>query len=166
MYFVSMKKLLDTNDVLNNHQLVLQFLYLQMSKSKSWVQKALTVAEELSPDARKLLDDTPQGRSIDTAYAIATVPAPHQAAVTTRVVAEALTRQDVRRITREAKQAAGSPSRARGGRPSKTKPYQKTLRVNKGVTVTVKFRKSRVSDDEVAAALQQAAQSYVASKAA
>lgn len=136
--------------------MTLEHVAAKLQKSKTYVQKALTVARELTDEAERTLRGSKQGESLETAYEVATLPATEQAAVATQVVVEKLNQQQLRSVAAKTRrQGRGTESR-KGGRPTKAKPYSRSFATSIGGRVTVNFRKANVTPDEVRAALQEA----------
>ena len=129
----------------------------RMAKSETWVQKALTVGERLTDEARKVFEAAPERPAMDTVYAVAQVPEAEQGEIAREVVAKGMTRREAEDLAGAARKgrAAGSGSK-RSGRKKTGKPFERTVRTAGGASVTVRFRKVEVSDGEVAAALEEA----------
>ncbi len=129
----------------------------RMAKSETWVQKALTIAERLGDEARGVLEAAPGRPAMDAVYAVAQVPAAEQAEVAREVAAGGLTRRETEVLVEGAKarRAAGEGPR-RSGRKKSGKPFEKTLRTAGGGSVTVRFRRSEASAEEVSRALEEA----------
>jgi ParB/RepB/Spo0J family partition protein len=127
----------------------------RMSKSETWVQKALTIATRLGDDARQTLQDSGDRPALDTVYAIAQAPVEKQPELARQVVTDRLTRREAEALVAAAKKGrrdAGQPQRT--GRRKKTRSFEMTLRAANGATVTVKFRKADADPQEVTAALE------------
>ncbi|OWK38939.1 ParB/RepB/Spo0J family partition protein [Fimbriiglobus ruber] len=132
----------------------------RMSKSETWVQKALTVSERLSEPAWQTLAASGERQAMDTVYAIAQVPPEAQEEIAREVVEKKLTRRETEALVETAKKkrtVAETPKRS--GRKKKGKPYETTLRTAAGASVTVKFRKVEVEPSDVITALEEALQS-------
>jgi ParB family chromosome partitioning protein len=133
----------------------------QIGKSETWVQKALTIDTRLGEEARAILQGASQRLAVDTAYAVAQVPAEVQPELARRVASESLSRRETQAIAeaiREAHPAAEQP--CRGGRPRSFRSFETTLRAANGASVTVKFRKPDVLPEEIIAALEDVLKTY------
>jgi len=113
----------------------------------------LTVARGLDPAARQHVGAG--GQSIDVLYEVALTPAAGQAELVERIQAEHLTRSEVRRIAGAAR-AARPKTR---GRPSASRPYRETIRIDElGATITIAFARTEATAVEILHALRLAAE--------
>lgn len=126
----------------------------KLCKSTTFVQKALTVSSELTDAAAEHLRSSPQGRSLDAAYEVATVPPERQAEVAKTIVEGNLPQKEIRRLTAAEKSNRSTTRNRRGRRPSDVKPFARTVRASNGAFVTINFRKKRVATSEMLAALR------------
>lgn len=127
-----------------------------LRKSTSYITKALSIAEHLSPTIKQEAGEMPERlQSLASLYEISKLPADKQANIWKQIKSEGLTHLEVRRATAEA-QRDGAGLRTKRGRPAKTRPYRKTISTKVGAKVTIQFRKNRVSPEEVLTALKQA----------
>lgn len=131
---------------------------VQLKKSKSFVQKALTIADKLSAKAKKQILESSHKAGLDTIYLIATTPEDKQIKIVEQLVDDGLNHRQIVSLTTEAKKGAkpSAEERGRGGRKAKTRAYSKTIKTKTGGSVTVKFRKSRVTTDELVETLTDA----------
>ncbi|MBI3465132.1 MAG: ParB/RepB/Spo0J family partition protein, partial [Planctomycetes bacterium] len=134
----------------------------KLCKSATFVHKALTITK-LTPEARAFLERSPI-KSFEVIYEVAQLPAERQLPVLQSIVAEDLTRDEIRRLAADTKQLTVDPHPKRG-RPAKVRPYAKTITTEKGARVTVHFRKSRATTQEVAEALEDALKALTAKAA-
>lgn len=122
-------------------------------KGKPWVTKHLVIFRKLSAEAKAEAAKAPdQFQSLAHLYEVAQLPPEQQTVVLVRIREDGLTREQLQQLLSEAKRAR--PTSA--GRPTKSRPYSKTISVEGGATVVVKFRKSRATAAEVADALRAA----------
>ncbi len=131
----------------------------KLSKSKTYVQKALTVATNLSSEAAGLLrtPDHPQG--MDAIYEIATLPTASQMELAQDTVEKKLTRSQVREAAGKIKRSrAGELNRInkKVGRPRKSKPFSRVLKAGDGISMTIQARKSQVPLPELISAVKKA----------
>jgi ParB family transcriptional regulator, chromosome partitioning protein len=143
---------------MREQELTIDEVASRLRKSKTFVQKALTVAEKLTPEARERLLGSGGDLGLDTVYLVATAPEEEQLSIVDEILGKGLTHRQVVSLTSEAKkrQPRSDAERSRGGRKAKTKPYSKTVRTQGGASITIKFRKTQVSPGEVLAALDEA----------
>jgi ParB family transcriptional regulator, chromosome partitioning protein len=135
-------------------------LATMLCKSQASVQKALTVAKQLSPAAKQLADAHPQFfTSLDLLYEVAQTPVKDQKALLEQVKELRLTREQVRQVTAPLKAAARSQQHAARGRKAKPRSCTRVISVQSGATVTVAFRKPTATDLELQRALEQAIKS-------
>lgn len=136
----------------------------KLRKSKAFVQKALTVGKQLSAQSYQVLAGTPYAESLEVAYQLATAPEDSQRELAQKIVEGNLNQRQVIDLASQAKREAPKqqPGRSgRSGRPAKrSRPFKATIKVPGQVVVTVQFRKSKVRDDEVIAALSDAVERY------
>lgn len=123
----------------------------RLDKSLTWVQKALTVAKGVSPEARPAASKL---RSMDKLYDVAQVPAAEQSELALRIEDEKLTLDEVREVTAEGKVRQRAQSKQpRSGRPTQ---YREQLLTSGGITITLAASRTRVTSEEKAAALTEA----------
>lgn len=128
----------------------------KLCKSETWVQKALTVAQNLAPEAKTEVQAAERTIGMESVYEVAQVPSQEQLPLVRRIVAEGLNRKQVRELTSPAKKAQRHARPSKGGRPATARPYCRTFKTANGATVTIEFRKTRASLEEVAGALRSA----------
>jgi ParB/RepB/Spo0J family partition protein len=126
----------------------------ELGTSLSYVTKALKVAENLTPQAREILQESPKGESLETVYEVAKLPKDQQIAVADEIKAKNLNQQDVRKLTAASRDADNNGRSARG-RKAGTKPFSKTWKLTNGVEITAKASKSGVENGELLAAFQE-----------
>lgn len=135
----------------------------KLNKSVVLVRKAMTIAQDLEPAAADVLKASPQGDSLDIVYQVATLAPDQQVRLARQIVEHKFTYRQVVTVAAKAKQTtpATRPKNRRGGRPrgSKVRPYQQTFRATGGITVTVKARRAKLSEEQVAIALRAVADS-------
>ncbi|GEM_PF-5704208 len=126
-----------------------------LHKSKSYVTKALGIARNFSPDAKKEVSKSPERfRSMAHLYEVSLLPSDQQKTVLRKIADDGLTRADLQLLVVDVKkQVTGRPSR--GGRPATAKSFARTFTVD-DATIIVRFRKTKVKDEEIAAALRKA----------
>ncbi len=127
----------------------------KLNKSLPLVQKAITVATRLSDQARRVLQPSVQGRNLDILYQVATLPEDQQVPLAKKIVSDKLTTRQVVAQAKSHKQKPAAKRKGRSGRPSKTQPFSKSIKASNGGVVTLKFRKSRVSQLEQIAAVTE-----------
>jgi ParB family chromosome partitioning protein len=128
-----------------------------LHKSRPYVQKALSIARNLSAEVKEVAKQTPERfQDTETLYQVSQLPAPEQSRRVEQIATKRLTRQEVRRVTAAAKQTVAKERVQRRGRPAKSKPYSKSITTDDGARVTITFRKARATNDEVITALQKA----------
>src|SRR5438132_1363338 len=120
------------------------------------LQKALNVAQNLSPEAKTEVQAADRKIGMESVYEVAQVPSEEQLPLVRRIVTEGLNRDQVRQLTSPAKVAQRHARHSKGGRPATAKPYCRTFKTANGATVTIAFRKARASQEEVAGALRSA----------
>lgn len=127
----------------------------QMSKSESWVQKALTIATRLDANVRTILQEAEQRPALDAIYAIVQAPAEAQPELARRVADEGLSRRETQALA-DAARLTSPPAQQplRSGRPRSFRSFETTLRAANGASVTVKFRKGDVTHEEIVEALE------------
>lgn len=139
----------------------------KLKKSRGFVQQAVTVSEHLTEEARKALQDTPQGQSLGVVYQVATLHENEQLGFARDIVEKDLKKEHVISLASQIKQNSKDKTRRRrGGKKATAKPREESFKVSGGATITVKFRRKNVTDEEVTAALQEALQSIARGKAA
>lgn len=126
----------------------------KLKKSETWVQKSLTIAEKLADDALQELQTSPQGESLEVMYAVATAPREVQQQVAAEVKSRKLGKRETQQLVSEFKNR--EPDAARRGRRTTEKPFEKTINVSGGITITIRARRSGVADGEVENALVEA----------
>lgn len=126
-----------------------------LCKTKSYIAKALGIARNLSPEARRIIQEAPDGfQSMTHLYEVSLLPAAEQPSVLARIADGNLNRDQLQQVTAEIKQAATArPGRA--GRPPKPRTFTKTIDLP-DATVTVRLSKADATPDDVAAVLRQA----------
>ena len=132
----------------------LESIAKKLCKSKTFVQKALTVAKHLSEEAREEAKRTLRPLNLDTLHEVAQYPPERQAALLKQIADDGLTRDQLRSLASVTQERVAP--KTRGGRPRTAKPYRKTMQTSNGGTVTVAFRKAEVSHQEVLDALRDA----------
>ena len=130
----------------------------RLKKSKTYVQKALRVAEGLTAEASEQLAQSTQGRSLDTAYEVAKLPKEQQETFAREIVSKRLSRQQVREALHEVKKESRSQPQTKRGR----KPHFREIVHTANATVTVTFRKPTAKKTEVIKALRDAVRSLTA----
>ncbi len=141
--------------------LSLQQIADKLKKSKTFVQKALTIANKLTGAARQELERGEQGRGMEVTYAVSTLPAKEQADMARQIVSRNLSKQNVVELMSQRKaglrRAAGTPATVTRARSTRAAPFEKRFVVSPGTTVTVTVvGKQRVGDEELRRALQVA----------
>lgn len=127
----------------------------QMNKSESWVQKALTIATRLDENVRTMLQAAEQRPALDSVYAIVQAPVEAQPELARRVADEGLSRRETQALADAARlNSPPADQPLRSGRPRSFRSFETTLRAANGASVTVKFRKGDVAQEEIIAALE------------
>lgn len=127
-----------------------------LCKTKSYVTKALSIAKNLSGEAKQAIQEAPERfQSMAHLYEVSLLPAEQQQPVLRKIADEGLTREQLLRLTEDLKRAAQAARPTKGGRPAHAKSFMKTI-VLPSATVTVRFPKARVTDEEMRQVLRQA----------
>jgi hypothetical protein len=126
-----------------------------LHKSKSYVAKALGIARNFSPEAKKEVSKSPERfRSMAHLYEVSLLAPDQQKTVLRKIADDGLTRTDLQTLVADVKkQNTDRPSR--GGRPASAKSFARTFSVDEA-TITIRFRKAKVKDEEIATALKKA----------
>ena len=136
----------------------------KLRKSKTFVQKVMTVSKQLTADAADKLAGTEHANKLDVVYQVATVDPENQESIAQEIVDENLNQAQVQERVRNLKVAAPA-KKSTGRKRGRAKPFSTVINAGKA-KVSVTFRKSQVSPDEVRQALLAAAESYAVDKAA
>lgn len=131
-----------------------QELATLLNKSDAYISKALSAISKLTPEAKEKIAASSQPIGMDHISEVANLPADEQPQMVERIQSEKLTRKQLREATAGDKKERQAERQAKGGRPSKSKPYTKSFGVPNGGKVTINFRKAKVETEEVIAALQ------------
>lgn len=124
----------------------------KMKRSETWVQKALTIAEKLTDEARQELQRGSQGESLEVMYSVATAPQAVQEMIAREIVEGNLSKRDAQSlIAKQKKERSDNPGR---GRPAKSRPFQQTFRAPGGFSVSISARRSEVGHVELLEALE------------
>lgn len=128
-------------------------------KSKSYVTKALGIARNLSQEAKKEVSKSPERfRSMAHLYEVSLLPPDQQKNVLSKIADDGLTRTELQMLVADVKKQTQTSRSSRGGRPTTAKSFSKTFAVDEA-TITVRFRKSKVKDEEIVNALRKALRS-------
>ena len=123
----------------------------RLCKDRSFVDKCLGVQSNLSPEAKAVLKRSPQGASLSTVYSVSTVDPENQAQVAKEIVDQRMsTRQAAERVA-----ATKKRSKAKSKRRGRTKAFERTYRLDGGVSIVVKCRRSQLDAGEILAAAKQ-----------
>lgn len=126
-----------------------------LNKSDAYVSKALSAVNGLTLEAKEKIAavaDSPIG--MDHLFEVSKLPAAEQPQMVERIQSEKLTRKQLREATADDKKHRQSERQAKGGRPSKSKPFSKSFPAPNGGKITINFRKAKVETEEVIEALQ------------
>ena len=127
-----------------------------LNKSTSYVQKALTVARDLSPAAKAVVEESPeQHKSLENLYEVSRLPPASQPAIIERIATESLTREQLREVTAEAKASHKEERGQKRGRPVQSKSFSKSFSSSNGAKVLVTFKKSRATTQDLITALTE-----------
>lgn len=127
-----------------------------LNKSTSYVQKALSVSKELSPEAKAAVQAAPeQHKSLENLYEVSRLPADAQPAMIERIASENLTREQLREVTAEAKAEHKEERGQKRGRPTTSKSYSKSFSSKNGAKVVVTFKKSKATTQDLITALSE-----------
>lgn len=128
-----------------------------LRKSVPYIRKALGIAENLAPRVQAALKDSSQRfQNMENLYELSKLPQDKQVEMWQEIEAKNLSTREVRQRAAEVNQQHPKSEENRGGRPTGTKPYTKSVATDGGAKVIVRFRKSRATTDEVVTALKQA----------
>lgn len=131
-----------------------------LCKSAGYVQKALTIARQLSQEAKELANGQPERfASMDVLYEVAQTSTEQQATLLTRIQQDNLTRDQVRAIAAPLKQIAKAERGSSRGRKAQPRRQSRMIRVDRGGIVTVSLQQENVTDADVCTALEQALKS-------
>jgi ParB family chromosome partitioning protein len=122
----------------------------KLRKSKTYVHKALCVADGLTPEASQQLERSPKGSSLDTVYEVAKLPKAEQQAFAREIAAKGLSREQLRNAISEARKNAPTATK-RGRKPN----FREIVHIPQA-TVTIAFRKPTARKSEVVKALKDA----------
>lgn len=125
-----------------------------LCKTKSYVTKALGIARNLCTEARQAVQNAPERfQSMAHLYDVSLLPKEAQLPVLLKIADEGLTREQLLALTTEIKAEYDKPSK--GGRPTEKRLFSKTI-ILPNATVTIRFRKTCATENEIAEALQNA----------
>lgn len=125
-----------------------------LNKSDAYVSKALSAVNSLTAEAKERIAATDSPIGMDHLYEVSKLPADEQPRMVERISTEKLTRKQLREATADDKKERRTERQAKGGRPSKSKPFTKTFPAPGGGKITVNFRKAKADTAEVIEALQ------------
>lgn len=135
--------------------LSLQQIADKLKKSRTFVQKSLTIAHKLTKEARRELERGKAGKSREVTYAVATLPPDEQEQIAQEIVAKNLSKKNVVDLLAERKPQSHRKSRKRVAVRS-VLLFEQTIAVSPQASVTVIVRgEKRVKDGELRRALQQ-----------
>lgn len=124
-----------------------------LAKSESYVTKALRVARDLSPEARQHLEESPKGRSLDTAYEVSKIARKDQPAVAEEIARKDLNQREVRQLVAATRERSGDKGKTNRGRKPRPKPNNQTWDLPGGLMVTVQSPRA-VSTKQIVSALK------------
>jgi ParB family chromosome partitioning protein len=124
----------------------------RLKKNKTYVQKALSVADGLTAAASEELHRSPKGRSLDTVYEVAKLPEEAQEDFAREIADKGLSRHQVREAVAQARKHASTSPRTKRDR----KPHFREIVETPHATVTVTFKKPTAKRAEVVNALKDA----------
>jgi ParB family transcriptional regulator, chromosome partitioning protein len=130
-----------------------------LRKSEAYIQKALSIAANLAPGVQAAIKESPRRlQNMENLYELSKLPKDEQVTMWQEIQDKGLSTREVRQRASEVnrKESPTPEARDRGGRPTTSRPYAKSVSTKIGAKVIVRFRKSRATTDEVVTALKQA----------
>ena len=133
----------------------------KLSKHRTFVQKCIAVTDNLTAEAEEILRESPQGKSLEITYVVATVDAADQPKLAMQIVDSRLSKREAQQLATDVKEAQRTPRK----RPARSKPFEKSFKGSNGLTFIVKARRAAVSDGDMVASLRELADSIDALRA-
>ena len=142
-------------DLRNNGKTIPQLSSL-VHKSESWVAKAIGIAKNLSPEAKKTASKKDSDIGLEALYQISVIPKEEQEEVVTKVIDGDINDKKLRESLNDPKDRGKEERNEKSGRPRKEKGFKRSFTLEYDAVVTVSFPTSNPTRKQIIGVLKQA----------